>query len=545
MACKGRPYVHNCRGVRTIYRLRDDGRWALCVFIDPKKKIAWMDRNDDCRVSPDEIVRGGENNDWGGTDYWGQRPSKNLDLYFTRGVQRPGLRLRLQSVTKGGTPIYDFTKFEPMAGECQNGIGLADGSYNSGCAGERGDYFSEMRRIYTAGENTRTFWFRGENTGRWTYRLPAPGLVLYPFQAHGVADLPGGGEVVCWVSDFGERYLFTDDMLYIDQLFTDARGNFENWPDAPKRGFNANRMAPGQESFHGFFTRTKDGRYLLTSGSTDCRVFEVTGMDTIRRISGKVELKPEHLARAAEIREFRLSGGKVRGSLTVDKLAKPVKFDGSLDEWPRENAVQITVDAQRGADVLTSYDDANLYVAWEVRDDSPMVNRAQNWQLAFRGGDCVDVMFRGPGDNLDAPAVREGDLRLLITVLDGKPTAVLYRPVAAGKKAPHTFDAFDGAGRGNAVAMDEVRIADEVKTAVKTATRGYIVEAAIPWALLGAAPKAGIEARIDFGVLFGDPRGAGTSVRAYWENRDTQIVSDIPSEAALKPANWGILKISD
>ena len=121
----------------------------------------------------------------------------------------------------------------------------------------------------------------------------------------------------------------------------------------------------------------------------------------------------------------------------------------------------------------------------------------------------------------------------------------LYRPVSADKKAAHTFDAFEGAGRGNAVPMDEVRLAGEVKTAVKTAESGYVVEAAIPWALLGAAPKPGAEARIDFGVLFGDPRGTGTSVRAYWENRDTQIVSDIPSEAALKPANWGIFRIGE
>jgi hypothetical protein len=102
----------------------------------------------------------------------------------------------------------------------------------------------------------------------------------------------GGGEVVCWVSDFGQRYLFTDDMLYVGQLFADARANFENRPDTPQRGgFIANRMAPGQESFHGFFTRTNDGCYLLTSGFTDCRVFEVTGLDSVKRLSGKTELK--------------------------------------------------------------------------------------------------------------------------------------------------------------------------------------------------------------------------------------------------------------
>ena len=53
------------------------------------------------------------------------------------------------------------------------------------------------------------------------------------------------------------------------------------------------------------------------------------------------------------------------------------------------------------------------------------------------------------------------------------------------------------------------------------------------------------EGRIDFGALFSDAKGTGTAVRAYWENRDTQIVTDIPSEAQLKPGNWGVMKLEE
>jgi len=545
MAYKGRAYVLNCRSPRQIFRERKDGRWALCMHLDPQQKLAWVDRNDDCKIQDDEVARGQANEDWGGTDYWGMRPSQNLDLYFTRGVDRAGLRLRLQGVTPGGTPLYDFTKFEQMAGECMNGIGLRDGSYNSGCAGERGEYFSEMRRIYPAGTAQRTFWFRGENTGRWTYRLPAPGLVLYPFQAHGIADVPDfGGEVVCWVSDFGQRYLFTDDMLYVDQLFRDARSSYENWPDNPKPGFLANNMALGQESFHGYFSRLKDGRYILTSGFTDCRVFEVTGLDSLRRMSGETELKPEHLARAREIREFRLTGGQGPGTVIVQRMRQPVAVDGVLNEWTRENAVQIKVDEQRSAQVLTAYDQASLYVAWDVQDASPMRNGAQRWELAFKGGDAVDLMLRPPGEKLDDPAARAGDLRLLIAMLQGQARAVLYRPISAAKQ-PYTFDAFEGAGRPNALAMDEVRLADEVRAAIKPGQQGYVVEATIPWKLLGAEPRAGAEGRMDFGVLFSDPQGMRTDVRAYWQNRDTNIVTDIPSEARLQPGDWGISRLGE
>jgi len=545
MAYRGRAYIHKCRGARHIYRQREDGRWALCVYIDTGQKIAWTDLNDDCLIQEDEIVRGGEDADWGRSDYWGNRPSQNLDLYFSRRVQNPGLRLRLEGLTPGGTPVYDFTKFEEMAGECMSGIGLRDGTYNSGCAGDRGEYFSEMRKTQPEGVGRHTFWFRGLNTRRWTYRLPEPGVVIYPFQAHGVANVPElPGEVVCWVSDYGQRYLFTDDMLYVDQLFADGRINYENWPENPKPGFIANKMTPGQESFHGFFTGTADGRYLLTTGFTDCRVFEVTGLNSLRRINGETELKPDYLPRAIDIRDFRLSGGKTRGTVRVRRVENPMKIGGTLAGWDRSDAVRIKVDRDRSAEVLTAYDRDNLYVAWEVRDNSPMVNKAERWQLAFKGGDAVDLMFRAAGDNLDASAARAGDLRLLITELEGKMTAVLYRPVSGNKK-PFVFDAFEGAGRANAVKMDEVRPAPEVEAAITRGTSGYIIMAAVPWSLLGTTPKAGDEGRMDFGVLFSDAEGTGTALRAYWENRDTQIVTDIPSEAGLKPANWGVSKLEE
>lgn len=535
--CNGHAYVSSNRTPRTIYRKRADGRWTLCVYIDTEKKIAWCDANDDEIVGDDEVTTGAETAKWGSTDYWGMRPSQQLDLFFANGDT--GLRLRPQRFTAAGTPIYDFAKFEPMAGECQNGIGLRDGSYNSGCQGERGEYFSEMRKSYPAGDARRTFWFRGENTGRWTFRLPAPGLVLYPFQAHGIADVPSlGGEVVCWVSDFGQRYLFTDDMLYVDQLFQDGRSVSDPWPDAPKRGFAANKMAPGQESFTGFFTRLQDGRYILTNGFTDCRVFQVEGLDSLTRLpGGALALKAGDLARAKEIQQYLASGAQGPVSLTLAKAATPLPLKGSVADWPR-TPVRIAVDDARQAQVYSGYDAKNLYVAWDVTDASPMSNKASRPELAFKGGDSVDLMFRLPGGKLDDSAMHAGDLRLLITELDGATRAVLYREISAVKR-PYTFDAFEGANRPNAVKMDEVRLAEEVQAVITKRDGGYLVQAAIPWTLLGATPQAGAEARIDFGVLFSDTAGGATALRSYWCNRDTNIVSDIPSEARLQPGFWG------
>ena len=42
----------------------------------------------------------------------------------------------------------------------------------------------------------------------------------------------------------------------------------------------------------------------------------------------------------------------------------------------------------------------------------------------------------------------------------------------------------------------------------------------------------------DIGLLRGN--GQETVQRAYWNNQSAQIVSDLPSEARLEPANWGL-----
>lgn len=546
VAHDGRTYLMLGRKIRLVSRKRPDGRWGLCAYIDPIRKIGWSDKNDDFDVQLDEVTRGGEKDDWGKSDYWGSRPSAELTQYFSKGIDKPGLRLTTASFTAGGTPVYDFSKFEPMAGEVVDGIGLKDGSYAGLSTGARGEYFSEVRKIQPSADLPRVFWYRGAQTGRWTSRLPSPGVVLFPFQSPGTADAPAdfGGEIFCTTSDFGQRYLFTSDMLLVGKLFRDGRESYDAWPSDPKIGFDAMSMTPGQESFHGFFTRAVDGRYLLTIGFTDCRLFEVTGLETLKRMNGSVSLTTDQLAIADEIRQIRLASQQtpVTGPVVLTQAPTKVQIDGALSDWGNKPTPQaeIKVDSERGAKVYTYYDAQNLYVAWDVMDPTPLFpNGASRPEIAFKGGDSVDLMWRPIGQTLNAKATRAGDLRLLITSNGSEqPLAMLYRPVSDAKQ-PYVFDAFEGADRGNAVKMDEVRPAPEVRTATKKSMTGYVVEAAIPWSLLGDKPSNGAEGGVDFGVLFGDPANAATSLRSYWHNRKTNITSDVPSEAALAPDQWG------
>ena len=54
---------------------------------------------------------------------------------------------------------------------------------------------------------------------------------------------------------------------------------------------------------------------------------------------------------------------------------------------------------------------------------------------------------------------------------------------------------------------------------------------------IDSTPGNGQKARGDIGLIRGD--GTRNIQRLCWHNRDTLLVSDIPSEARLVPANWG------
>ena len=70
-------------------------------------------------------------------------------------------------------------------------------------------------------------------------------------------------------------------------------------------------------------------------------------------------------------------------------------------------------------------------------------------------------------------------------------------------------------------------------------TGGFQIE--VPLALLKLKAEGGERLLGDIGLLRGD--GSWTSRRTYWNNQDTGMVSDVPTEARLRPANWGVWDI--
>jgi len=190
-----------------------------------------------------------------------------------------------------------------------------------------------------------------------------------------------------------------------------------------------------------------------------------------------------------------------------------------------------------------SWDDATLYVGWEVKDDTPWVNGADAPEFLYARGDTVDLQL---GTDPKAAKGRKeavlGDLRVSIGPFQGKPSVVVYRKVAA-EKHPKAFSS--GVVKG--YEMESVIVLQDAKVEVKVdaVSRRTIVEAALPMAALGIKPAAGATLGADFGATFGSKAGNDTALRSYWSNQATGLVSDEVFELKMEPANWGALELSE
>src|SRR5262249_27117388 len=121
------------------------------------------------------------------------------------------------------------------------------------------------------------------------------------------------------------------------------------------------------------------------------------------------------------------------------------------------------------------------------------------------------------------------------TKVDGRAVAALYRAIAPG--APESQRVIYESPIGRVVFE---QVLDVSKTVALAAHNGN-VEWSIPLAVIGLKPAKGMELLGDIGWLRGN--GRQTVQRLYWNNFNTVTVSDLPTEARIEPAHWGIWKI--
>ena len=377
-----------------------------------------------------------------------------------------------------------------------------------------------------------------------SHNAPAarPGMLVGPSSFYGVADMGGEvGEVFYLNGNLGENQIFTWDGLLIQTIFKDTRGSFEAWPDKAVRGISLDAITAGGESFGGNFVRLPNGKVYLNIGSTGAHIIELTGLNSIKRFSGKFTYTPEQYAQAQTLLEKTQAEKNAPKVATATKAATPVVIDGKAAKWPEllddaQQLVEIQENPQtRYARVAVRYDENNLYLAYRVYGQGGrMHNVGQDFRFLFKTGDNVDLMLGPVTQSKDGT----GNLRLLFSTLGNQPTAVLYEKTIPGTpdKAKVGFSS-----PWRTITFDRVTQPSDVKVATGPITGGYFVEASVPWSKLGVKPAAGLHLKADFGVLGADNAGTITVSRHYWSNKATNLVNDVPGEADLTPSLWSEL----
>jgi len=123
------------------------------------------------------------------------------------------------------------------------------------------------------------------------------------------------------------------------------------------------------------------------------------------------------------------------------------------------------------------------------------------------------------------------DVRLLVTQVNGKTAATLYRAVVPGTAAQNRVP-FSSPWR--TIHFDVV---EDVSDIVKLAQVDGDYELSVPLKLVGLAPTSGHRIKADVAILRGD--GFQTRQRVYGSNKATGLMADVPGEAELTPSLWG------
>jgi hypothetical protein len=286
-------------------------RWPADVKIESRKSnatFAWCDLNDDGRVQPDEVQMVAES-----------AGSVTLDgeLGLTTSA---AVRFTPVGFTAKGAPRYDLARGKKLADGGQQGSGgggqviaARDGwtvlTYPPG----------PLPGCYLAGaRNGRLIWtypeeFLGLQNSHHSKPARHPGEVIGTTRLLGRSFLtPRTGDrtrepIELWAinGNYGNVYLFTTDGLLVATLFHDSR-TARPWPNEERRGFEPKDMSLDEECFFPSIQQTADGRVYLIAGKSFSGIFEITGLDTIRRLPAqRLTVTAKHIAAARRYLDAR------------------------------------------------------------------------------------------------------------------------------------------------------------------------------------------------------------------------------------------------
>jgi len=500
------------------------------VLQEANKHFLWTDRNGDGLAEESEFQFLPDGTPWQ-IGYWGTgQLSLDLELLVGPPEKPQLLHLNPAGFLPSGAPDY------PLAEALTKAIDLPVPSPKNLSALTTD---SQQRLLLNATPMTA---YTKDGTVAWTMinnypsvhasqkaPLPKRGEMQGPLYFLGSAPFDEEGDITIINGNHGRFFVLTTDGIYVDELFSDIRVLREAGP-----------YLIGGECFGGFFGKAeKDGKYYLQSGHTDYRIFEILGIDGIKRSNGTLTVSTEQAAAAAAEAQARQPADTVAKEVTVADLKAGAPAGNDPEKWPGK--WQVTWgdkdSAYPFAEVKIVRQGDRLLLAWRVKDPSPWVNNGKDWMQLFKSGDLVAFEYSTDPSAAETRAkAASGDRRLFIAPFEGKPMAVLYDYVNP-KGDPISFSS-----PWRSEKIDRVTQLTDAQIEVQPGAAGYTVIANLPTAELGL-PASGTAANLkgDFGVIYGDAAGTINLLRSYWSNRETGLVNDVPGEAAIQPKNWGKL----
>ncbi len=495
--------------------------------------ILWVDKNGDDLGQPDEFEVLGAGDSFMNVNWGAGNPTLDLNMPATIGGKKLLLKFKPDGFLTSGAPNYSLAK------AISNSVPLEPGVGNAECIQDRfgREIFnnSPMRGVAPDGRTLWTYPNRWVGVhGSHESPLPEIGVTQGILWFLGTAPLDEKAEVMMMNGNHGRFFVMTTDGIYLDEMFKDVRVTQI-----------ADAYMIGGECFGGYFGKGEDGKYYLQSGHTDYRVFQINGLEQVKRLDGSVSVTPEQVIAAQANGEQKAARKLEKKFVPVEEVTADNKqFTTDPNQWPGlwdtirwgspgQPFPFVQVKILRRGD--------RLHLAYRVKDPSPWVNRGKDWTMLFKTGDCVDFQFStDPKAKAGRGEPVPGDKKLLVAQSGDKPIAVLYSYRVPGAKAPVSFSSPWRTER-----VDEVTELKFAQISVKPGDGAYDILISVPLADLGL-PAAGqaLELLGDFGVIYGDSEGSMDVLRSYWSNQATGLVNDVPGEIMITPRLWGTLKFN-
>lgn len=520
-----------------------------------KAPMLWIDDDNDGHVQPTEIRDAGSV--WFSS--WTPGVDANLNLYNRAGVNwaaqggvkttQPYSVIRWEFLgfnAKGGMKYGDPAQAKAVATDPDGGAiseAIPDATDGSTYALVSGGTLERGQRAPGSGHRIVKFSPQGEKLWEyqnvhcafaWTSDSYTPGSVV-----GAMVFVRGTTPELVGVTGYYGQYFLLDKQ---DGLFVDALGEDQRTP------YSLDQHMVLTENFNGtMFRHPKNGKTYFLGGDADCRLWELTGLDTIKKSTLRVSVTADQVAKAAEMskRNFVAAQSAVGKKMAKLPRMKKAAADGKADEWVGVQPLTICMEGARTAQAQVGHDGNNLLVRFQVGDESPLINTPSDQRLLFKSGDAVEVCLandpqkrtvRGQNQQQMLP----GDVRIIIArTPNGKLVATRYRYVIPGKDKPNRFSVeTKSSGKDT---LDDVVEWNDLPMHATLSKDGYEVEVAIPWSELGVVPAAGFSLAGDVGVIYGNEGGTKNAIRYMWSDKspEVSINNDIPSEIRIHPNQWG------